>query len=329
MAAVYALLERVLPGSSAHFALSLVPSCGASLPAGAACFAISDSGAQTAIAATSASELASGIGVYLRDHCNMTIGWPRGGGSSLFVPAAWPAVGPAGDARARAAPWSSIMNVCTHSYSLAWYSWADWERFIDWMALSGINNALAMTGQEEVQYKVFTALGLDDLTIRSWFNGPAFLTWSRGQNENGNNIAGPLPRSFMRAQWALQRQILARYRELAITPQLPAFQGNVPLALAAAQNDTNMTTQCYSPPCLTGFMWSTDPLFARVADLWMSTMCEDFGCEDHWYQLDGYFNGGTRTVGCPARLRRPANAAAWLLRRHGGPAPAAAAQPAR
>jgi hypothetical protein len=41
---------------------------------------------------------------------------------------------------------------------------------------------------QEVQYKVFTALGLDDLTIRSWFNGPAFLTWSRGQNEYGNNI---------------------------------------------------------------------------------------------------------------------------------------------
>jgi hypothetical protein len=42
--------------------------------------------------------------------------------------------------------------------------------------------------------------------------------------EYGNNIAGPLPRSFMRAQWALQKRILARYRELAITGQLPAFQ---------------------------------------------------------------------------------------------------------
>jgi len=36
--------------------------------------------------------------------------------------------------------------------------------------------------QEEVQYKVFQALGLDDATIRNWFNGPAFLTWSRGQS---------------------------------------------------------------------------------------------------------------------------------------------------
>ena len=78
--------------------------------------------------------------------------------------------------------------------------------------------------QEEVQYKVFSALGLDDVTIRSWFNGPAFLTWSRGQNEYGNCIAGPLPRSWMQSQWDLQRQILTRYRSLGIVSQLPGFQ---------------------------------------------------------------------------------------------------------
>jgi alpha-N-acetylglucosaminidase len=111
------------------------------------------------------------------------------------------------------------------------------------MSLWGINMALAMTGQEEVQYKVFTQLGLSDSDIRHWFNGPAFLTWSRGQNEYGNNIAGPLPRSFMKNQWALQKQILARYRSLAITGQLPAFQGNVPIQLKYIQSDANITQQ--------------------------------------------------------------------------------------
>jgi alpha-N-acetylglucosaminidase len=102
------------------------------------------------------------------------------------------------------------MNVCTHSYSLVWYSWNDWSTFLDWMSLSGINLFLAMTGQEEVQYKVFQKLGLSDMQIRSWFNGPALLTWSRGQNEYGSNIAGPLPRSWMKGQWKLQKNILAR-----------------------------------------------------------------------------------------------------------------------
>ena len=44
--------------------------------------------------------------------------------------------------------------------------------------------------QEEVQYKVFQKFGLNDTDIRSWFNGPALLTWSRGQNEYGADLGG-------------------------------------------------------------------------------------------------------------------------------------------
>jgi alpha-N-acetylglucosaminidase len=77
--------------------------------------------------------------------------------------------------------------------------------------MSGINLFLAMTGQEEIQYKVLSQFGLNDTEIRSWFNGPAFLTWSRISNEYGNDIAGPLPRSWMKSQHALQLQILKRY----------------------------------------------------------------------------------------------------------------------
>ena len=78
--------------------------------------------------------------------------------------------------------WSFAENVCTASYSLVWHSWQQWEEFLDWAALWGINLLPALTGQEEVQYKVFRALGLSDLEARGWFNGPALLTWSRGQN---------------------------------------------------------------------------------------------------------------------------------------------------
>eukprot|EP00404_Azadinium_spinosum_P057088 CAMPEP_0180787190 /NCGR_PEP_ID=MMETSP1038_2-20121128/51240_1 /TAXON_ID=632150 /ORGANISM="Azadinium spinosum, Strain 3D9" /LENGTH=206 /DNA_ID=CAMNT_0022824439 /DNA_START=88 /DNA_END=704 /DNA_ORIENTATION=+ len=147
--------------------------------------------------------------------------------------------------------------------------------------------ALALTGQEEIQYKVFRQLGLSDAEVRHWFNGPAFLTWSRGQNEYGAGIAGPLPRSWMRQQWMLQRQILARYRQLGIVGQLPGFQGNVPIALKALRADANITASG-----ATGWVDSLDPIFEEIAGLWMRTLLEDFGT-DHWYQLDGYFNGGT------------------------------------
>ena len=42
----------------------------------------------------------------------------------------------------------------------------------------------------------------------------------------------------------------------------------------------------------TGWMNSVDPLYAKIADEWMKTLIADFGT-DHWYQLDGYFDGGT------------------------------------
>jgi hypothetical protein len=276
----YELLERVLPGSSPHFSLSF-GACGS-----AHCFSMSDAGGKVAITGTSASQLTAAIGIYFREYCNMTVGWPRGGGSNVFTPTAWPTIG-APVTVARTVPYNYIMNVCTHSYSLWTYTWPEWSAFIDWMALTGINLFLAMTGQEEVQYKVFTSFGLDDTTIRSWFNGPALLTWSRGQNEYGNNIAGPLPRSWMKAQWDLQLQILNRTRPLGMTGQLPAFQGNVPAALKALRKDSNMTIQGD-----TAWMDSLDPLFAEIADKWMQTLLGDFGT-DHWYQLDGYFDGGT------------------------------------
>eukprot|EP00759_Apiculatamorpha_spiralis_P034366 PhF_6_TR35416/c0_g1_i2/m.51550/K01205/NAGLU; alpha-N-acetylglucosaminidase len=292
VSAAYDLLERLIPYSSSHFQLGFLPTPPPAACGGAKCFTAHDSEMdEIVILGTTASEITAGIGWYLKERCNMTIGWPRGGGSNVFYPnPPWPAVGATianPIVKKRILPWSYIMNVCTHSYSLVWYGWNEWSAFIDWMALSGINLALAMTGQEEVQYKVFQKFGLDDETIRTWFNGPAFLTWSRGQNEYGNNIAGPLPRSFMQSQWALQRQILNRYRSLGIVSQLPGFQGNVPWKMSQTQSDHNMTQQGD-----TGWMYSTDPLFSRIADVWMETLIQDFGT-DHWYQLDGYFNGGT------------------------------------
>ena len=45
-------------------------------------------------------------------------------------------------------------NVCTSSYSFAWWTWTRWERHIDWMAMNGINLPLAFTGQEAMFKKV-------------------------------------------------------------------------------------------------------------------------------------------------------------------------------
>lgn len=94
------------------------------------------------------------------------------------------------------------------------------------------DSIVAPTGQEEVQYQVLTSpqFGLTDMQVRNWTNGPAFLTWSRGQNSHGNGIGGPLPRSFMRSQAQLQKQIMARCKHALCSPDLscaPTFAASL------------------------------------------------------------------------------------------------------
>ena len=109
--AVYDMLDRTLPGSKAHFTLSIIPSA-----IGESQVTLSDdSGGKIRIDATTASELAFGVGHYFREYCNMTIGWRRGGGSNLFIPRSWPAIGGKTITKKRVVPWSYMMNVCTHS----------------------------------------------------------------------------------------------------------------------------------------------------------------------------------------------------------------------
>ena len=44
----------------------------------------------------------------------------------------------------------AYMNVCTFGYSTPFWDWTRWQQEIDWMALHGINQPLAMEGQEYV-----------------------------------------------------------------------------------------------------------------------------------------------------------------------------------
>lgn len=68
-------------------------------------------------------------------------------------------------------------NVCTSSYSFAWWQWSHWEKHLDWMALNGINLALAFVGQEAVWQRVYQRLGLSQQDINEHFAGPAFFAW--------------------------------------------------------------------------------------------------------------------------------------------------------
>ena len=183
----YDLISRVFgERAAAVFSLSLDANatCRGKQPP---CFGLSADASRVSLTASSMSELTYGIGYYTRFHCGLTVGWKRGGGSHTSA-GSWPChVQSSADrtqineAVARPVPYTYEDNVCTHSYSYVWYDEARWTAHIDWMALSGINVFLALTGQEEIQYKAFRRFNLSDTQIREFFNGPAYLTWSRGR----------------------------------------------------------------------------------------------------------------------------------------------------
>lgn len=62
-------------------------------------------------------------------------------------------------------------------YSSAWWQWEQWERNIDWMALNGINLALAFTAQEAIWQRLYQELNLTKEEIDEHLGGPAFLPW--------------------------------------------------------------------------------------------------------------------------------------------------------
>lgn len=67
-------------------------------------------------------------------------------------------------------------NVCTWSYSFVWWTWSEWRKHIDWMALMGVSLTIAPI-QEHVWYSVLKQMGLPDITISKFFTGPPFQTW--------------------------------------------------------------------------------------------------------------------------------------------------------
>lgn len=123
--------------------------------------------------------LAGGLNWYLKYHCNMSVSWGVDGtGDQLRVPVVWPRV-TAPVRMESPVRYRYYMNVCTVSYSMAWWDRERWQREIDWMALNGINLPLAFTGQEYVWERLFLELNMTQAEIDAYLAGPAFLAWNR------------------------------------------------------------------------------------------------------------------------------------------------------
>jgi alpha-N-acetylglucosaminidase len=193
--------------------------------------------------------------------------------------------------RVRSVPYTYYENVCTVSYSQAFWKWDDWEKHLDWMAMNGINLPLAFGGQEYVWLQLLTDspynLTLEE--VQEFVSGPAFYAWQRMGNIRG--WGGPLSLEAMEQQYHLQLQILTRMRELGMTPVLSAFSGHVPKALTVKYPHVNWTR---SPnwgnfpeeECCVYLAPFDDPIFLELGKAYLLKQKQLFG-------LTGIYNCDT------------------------------------
>lgn len=242
-------------------------------------------GGKVVITGSNAQSMAVGLNYYLKYYCHTTVSW------LVSSPVEMPAVLPSVSRFTQTARCDNrfFLNYCTYGYTMPWFTWADWERLIDWMALNGINMPLANTGAEEIAYRVYTSLGMSDEETRSFFTGPAHLPWHRMSNID--KWQGPLPHSWLKGQLELQKKIVARERELGMKPILPGFSGHVPGALRTIFPNAKISklqnwagfrdeTSCY-------FLDPQDSLFAEIQHRYIKEVIKEFGT-DHIYGIDPF-----------------------------------------
>ena len=249
-------------------------------------FTLESRGGKVAIGGNNAGSMAVGLNRYLNRYCKVTVSWYAD--VAVKLPKALPDV-PATERVTARVPQRFFLNYCTWGYTMPFWQWRDWERFIDWMALNGVNLPLAITGQEAVWYNVWTRLGMTDKQVRDYFTGPAYLPWHRMANIDG--WCGPLPKEWLEGQTALQQRIVERERALNMRPVLPAFAGHVPGALRDIFPDADIQAlgswAGFDNQYRTYFLNSEDPLYSRIQRLFLEEQTRLFGT-DHIYGIDPF-----------------------------------------
>ena len=278
VSAAKALTKRVIPQQAKHFSFEALPADCSDY------FTLRSEGGKIVIGGNNANSMAVGLNYYLKYYCHVNIGWFAWDKGKM--PKHLPAVEEPVEISARV-PERFFLNYCTYGYTMPWWGWKEWEHFIDWMALNGINLPLAITGQESIWYQVWTELGLTDEEVRSYFTGPAHLPWHRMLNID--RWGGPLPKSWLEGQQALQKRIVARERELDMRPVLPAFAGHVPPELQRVCPDARIERMSdwagFAPEDHPWFLDPEDPLFPEIQRRFVEKEDEIYG-SNHIYGID-------------------------------------------
>ena len=237
--------------------------------------------------------MASGFNYYLRYYCK--VDYNPLFASQLDMPETLPEVGETivkeTDYDVRYA-----LNFCTYSYTMAFWDWDEYEAFLDWAAMSGINLMLDIVGQEEVIRRTLQDYGYTDAEIKEYLCGPAYFAWYYMQNMTG--YGGELPDSWFENRVELARKMHDRMQTYGITPVLSGFSGMVPTNFDEKYTDATVIEQgtwCgYTRPDMlrTYVDDGRKDYFSEMADRFYQNQRDIFGDVTNYYAVDPFHEGG-------------------------------------
>lgn len=211
------------------------------------------------------------------------------------------------------------LNQNVDGYTAPYWDWPRWQREIDVLALSGINAMIVERGMDTVLYQTFRDVGYSDDEIRRWITQPAHQNWQLMGNLCCFN--GPISTALMQQRAASARKIIARLRELGMTPVLPGFYGIVPADFAQKFPHAHVIPQGewagFTRP---GWLDPRDPMFGKLAASFYKHQRELFG-DSSIYDMEVFQEGGdSGDVPVPEAARDVQNAllgahpaARWMM----------------
>ncbi|ELC8436438.1 discoidin domain-containing protein [Clostridium perfringens] len=257
-------------------------------------FEVSDSGdGKVLIKGNNGVSLASGFNYYLKNYCNVSYNPIMG--SNLKMPETMPSVG---ERVVIDTPYEHryALNFCTYSYTMSFWDWDQYEEFLDWCAMNGVNLVLDIIGQEEVLRRTLNEFGYSDEEVKEFISGPAYFAWFYMQNMTG--FGGPLPNDWFEQRAELGRKMHDRMQSFGINPVLQGYSGMVPRDFKEKNQEAQTISQggwCGfdRPDMLKTYVNEGEAdYFQKVADVFYEKQKEVFGDVTNFYGVDPFHEGG-------------------------------------
>jgi len=271
---------RVLGDRANDFVVDIIPRSN-----GLDVFEIEQTGNKIALRGSSQNAIGYAMNWYLKYYCNRQV--PRGTITDLPDPLP--------EVRSKVSKNSPykyryFLNYCTFNYTMSFYGWKDWEKELDWMALNGINLALAINGYEAVWQNTLKHFNITDKEIVDFIPGPAYQSWWLMGNLEG--WGGPVSQQWIDDRALLQKNILGRMQELDIEPVLQGFYGVVPNVLRGRYPKANIIEggnfNTFNRPA---YLDPNDPLFGEMAAIYYDELKKLYGSWK-FYGGDPFHEGG-------------------------------------